>query len=61
VQSAVKGLSFVSGGALTRFWTSRVEDLAVAAVHAGLAALRGEAPGEIWVVEGRDIEKLGKG
>lgn len=46
---------------MTGFWTGRVKDLAAAAVHASLVALRGEAPGMVWVVEGRVTEKLGKG
>jgi uncharacterized protein YbjT (DUF2867 family) len=62
VQSCVKVMSVISGGLLTGFWTSRVEDLAQAAVNAGLAALKGEAPSgrKVWILEGREIKSVGK-
>jgi hypothetical protein len=46
---------------LTGFWMCRVKKLAGAVVRAGVVTLVQEALGRVRVMEGREIERLGRG
>ena len=49
------GLGAISSHYLKDGWAQEAEDIAKAAVNAGLKALNGEAPSKVWVITGREI------
>lgn len=50
----------VSGGLLMDFWAQDVDVIAKAAVGAGLKCLKGEVKEKMWLVDQKEILKLGK-
>lgn len=55
VRKIAAGLGMINAYYLKDGWAQEAEDIAQAAVKAGLEALEGRAPGKVWILTGREI------
>ena len=60
LQTIARGMGAISKARLTDWWTQDVDVIGKAAVAAGMHCLEGKRDEGIWVVDHRDIIRLGR-